>query len=251
MIAPNDTISITNNTVGGSGRVRAQKQVIVGSRIVPQTPLPAAWLAAGHAQPAAGGYYTGTPDRTYTFTVQCANAGGCAVGTDAWTLAWNDGEGASGSLTFGNTYKSPTLRDVGAFGVKLGFLSGKVNNGESFTVAANTPRDTFQYTIAAGHESDFTPPVVLVSYNDPQGNHRFAIPPAAMALASPTADLLAFSGQMLQEPGVEIVTGAPFAAGANTTDLVVNNPTGTTLTDAHLFLEFVEHQPAPWSRKCR
>ena len=62
MIAPNDTIAITNNTVGGSGRVRAQKQVIVGSRIVPQTPLPAAWLAAGHAQPAAGGYYTGTTD---------------------------------------------------------------------------------------------------------------------------------------------------------------------------------------------
>ena len=60
MIAPNDTISITNNTVGGSGRVRAQKQVIVGSRIAPQTPLPAAWLTAGHAQPAAGGYYTGT-----------------------------------------------------------------------------------------------------------------------------------------------------------------------------------------------
>ena len=107
-------------------------------------------------------------------------------------------------------------------------------------MAANTPRDTFQYTIAAGHESDFTPPVVLVSYNDPQGNHRLAIPPAAMALSSPTADLLAFSGQMLQQPGVEIVTGAPFAAGANTTDLVVNNPTETTLTDAHLFLEFID-----------
>ena len=40
MIAPDDSVSITNNTVGGSGRVRAQKQVIVGSRIVPQTPLP-------------------------------------------------------------------------------------------------------------------------------------------------------------------------------------------------------------------
>ena len=95
-------------------------------------------------------------------------------------------------------------------GVKLGLLSGTLNAGESFTVAATTPRDTFQYTIAAGHESDFTPPIVLVSYNDPQGNHRFAIPPAAMSLSGPTTDLLAFSGQMLQQPGVEIVTDRVF-----------------------------------------
>ena len=51
---------------------------------------------------------------------------------------------------------------------------------------------------------------------------------------------MAFSGQMLQEPGVEIVTDAAFTAGANTTDLVVNNPTETALTDAHLFLEFID-----------
>ena len=196
MIAPNDTINITNNTVGGSGRVRAQKQVIVGSRIVPQTPLPAAWLTAGHAQPAAGGYYTGTADRTYTFTA--ADSG--SVGAGTLRLNWSDGAGGSGTLNFGAGYLSPTLLDV-SNGVKLGLLSGTLNAGESFTVAANTPRDTFQYTIAAGHESDFTPPVVLVSYNDPQGNHRFAIPPAAMSLASPTTDLLAFSGQMLPAAG--------------------------------------------------
>ena len=51
---------------------------------------------------------------------------------------------------------------------------------------------------------------------------------------------MAFSGQMLQEPGVEIVTTAASNAGANTTNLVVNNPTDTTLTNAHLFLEFVD-----------
>ena len=226
MIAPNDTITITNNTVGGSGRVRAQKQVIVGSRIVPQTPLPAAWLAAGHAQPAAGGYYTGTSDRTYTFTA--ADSG--SVGAGTLRLNWSDGAGGSGTLNFGAGYASPTLLDV-SNGVKLGLLSGTLNAGESFTVAANTPRDTFQYTIAAGHETDFTPPIVLVSYNDPQGNHRFVIPPAAMSLASPTADLMAFSGQMLQDPGVEIVTDAAFTAGANTTNLVVNNPTETALTE--------------------
>jgi hypothetical protein len=33
MVAPDDSITIDNNTVGGSGRVKALKQVIVGSRI--------------------------------------------------------------------------------------------------------------------------------------------------------------------------------------------------------------------------
>ncbi len=205
MIAANDTISITNNTVGGSGRVRAQRQVIVGSRVALQTPLPQAWLAAGHAKPSAGGYYTGTADRTYTFAVQCSNPAGCTVGEDSWALVWNDG-GPNNNLPFDNTYKSPNLRDVGTFGVKLGFISGKVYNGESFTVTAATPRDTFQYTIATGHENDFIPPLVIVSYNDPQGNHRFVIPPSAMALASPDVDLMAFSGQMLPDVGVELVT---------------------------------------------
>ena len=158
------------------------------------------------------------------------------MGSGTWTLAWNDGAGANGSLNFGSGYASPTLLNVGAFGVKLGLLSGTAANGESFTVQARTPRDTFQYDIL---QEPFTPPIVLVSYNDPQGNHRLAIPPAAMALTSPTADLMAYAGQMLQDPGVEIVTTEAFAPGANTTNLEVVNPTETTLSDAHLFLEFV------------
>ncbi len=236
MIAPNDTISITNNTVGGSGRVRAQREVIVGSRIVPQTPLPAQWTQSGHAQPTAGGYYTGQRDRVYTFTAQCSDPGGCNVSAGTWTLAWNDGAGANGTLNFGAGYASPTLLSVGAYGLKLGLLSGRVFNGEAFTVEARTPRDTFQYAI---NTEPFTPPVIVVSYNDPQGNHRFIIPPAAMALSNPTANLATFAGQMLQDPGVEIVTTEVFTPGLNTTNLVVNNPTGVTLTNAHLFLEFI------------
>jgi len=41
MVAPDDSISIANNTVGGSGRVRAFKEVIVGSSVKLPTPLPA------------------------------------------------------------------------------------------------------------------------------------------------------------------------------------------------------------------
>jgi hypothetical protein len=233
MIAPDDSVSITNNTVGGSGRVRAQKQVIVGSRILLQSPLPPQWTQSGHAVPAVGGYYTGQADRTYTFTVQCGTPGGCDVGAGSWSLAWNDGAGTSGTLNFGAGYASPTFRDVGTLGVKLALYTGKVYNGESFTVQARTPRDTFQYTI---NREPYTEPIVIVSYNDPQGNHRFVTP---VRLSTPTENLASYSGQMLPDPGVEIVTTAAFTAGANTVNLVVNNPTDRTLTDAHLFLEFV------------
>ncbi|MBK8797373.1 MAG: hypothetical protein IPM07_13930 [Anaerolineales bacterium] len=235
MVAPDDSITIDNNTVGGSGRVKALKQVIVGSRISLPSPLPAPWTQANHAVPAPGGYYTGSADRTYTFTVNCG-AGGCAVGEGSWTLAWNDGKGASGSLNFGAGYASPTFQPLGALGLTLALYTGSVQHGESFTVAATTPRDTFQYTI---NRTPHTLPLVIVSYNDPQGNHRFVVPSQAMSLTAPTDNLQPFAGQMLQEVGVEIVTQQAAAPGANSVQLLVNNPSDATLQDTRLFLEFI------------
>ncbi|MFN8444595.1 MAG: PKD domain-containing protein [Caldilineaceae bacterium] len=237
MIAPNDTISITNNTVGGSGRVRAQKQVIVGSRIQLPALTNTPWVQANHAQPAVGGYYTGSEDRTYTFTVSCALSGGCSVGSDSWSLFWIDSKGISGTLPFGSGYQSPNFQNVGNLGVTLALYSGKVNSGESFVVAATTPRDTFQYTI---NREPYTPPLVIVSYNDPQGNHRFMLPTAAMSLTAPTYNLQVLAGSMLQNAGVEIVTTQPFTPGINNgVQLLVNNPSDKTLSNAHLFLEFI------------
>jgi hypothetical protein len=235
MIAPDNTTTITNNTVGGSGRVRAQRDVIVGSRILLPEPLPAAWANTGHARPSVAGYYTGSQDRIYTFTVNCTNP--CSVGSGTWNLNWNDDTGNSGTLNYSNGYASPTFLNVGTLGLQLALLSGTVNNGESFTVQARTPRDTFQYEILS---EPYTPPLVLVSYNDPQGNHRFLVPADAMTLSDPTRDLLPYAGQMLLEPGVEIVTDAAHATGANTTTMLVNNPSGTTIQNAHLFLNFID-----------
>jgi hypothetical protein len=235
MVAPDDSISITNNTVGGSGRVRAQKQVIVGSRLILQNLLNTGWAGADHAKPAVGGYYAGGEDRTYTFTVTGCPTG-CTVGKDAWSLAWSDGRGASGTLPFGAGYKSPTFQAVGTLGLTLALYTGKVSNDESFTVAANTPRDTFQYTI---NRQPHTEPLVIVSYNDPQGNHRFVVPPQAMTLSAPTDNLQVFAGDMLEDVGVEVVTETPFAPGANSLRLLVNNPSSASLENAHLFLELI------------
>jgi hypothetical protein len=208
MVAPDDSITVLNNTVGGSGRVKAGKQVVVGSSTkVPA--LAAAWTQTGHAKPSVGGYYTGGVDRIYTFTAMCANPGGCDVGnaSNAPALNWTDGVSATGIITFGSSYNSPNLIDVGTQGVKLSMQSGKIYNGETFTMTANTPRDTFSYRI---NRTPYTDPLVIVSYNDPQGNHRFIIPTSAMSLITPTQNLAPFSGQMLQDPGVEIATTAPF-----------------------------------------
>ena len=236
MIAPDDSVSITNNTVGGSGRVRALKQVIVGSSLKLPTPLPATWTQANHATPGVGGYYTGAQDRTYTFTVTDCPAGGCAVGSGTWTLDWVDGQGGSGKLAFGANYQSPTFLPVGTLGLTLALYSGNVANGESFTVSARTPRDTFQYTI---NREPYTEPLVIVSYNDPQGNHRFVLPSQAMSLTAPTANLQQYAGSMLDDVGVEIVTSRPFTIGVNSATLLVNNPSDKTLQNARLFLEVI------------
>lgn len=242
MVSPDATTTITNNTVGGSGRVRAQKQVIVGSHVAIGQPLPSPWSQPGHASPAAGGYYTGAVDRTYRFTAACPLAGGCVTGQNTWGLNWNDGTGNSGSVPFGAGYASPTFQPAGAFGLTVALQSGRVYNGESFTIKTTTPRDTFQHTTTG---PTYTPPIVIVSYNDPQGNHRFIVPPESSTLASPTDNLAGFTGQMLPDPGVEIVTAAPFVAGANTTSLLANNPSGTTLTGAQLHLVFVNSAGTP------
>ena len=230
MIAPDDSVSITNNTVGGSGRVRALKQVIVGSRILPPAYDDATWQ--GTAQPFSSGYYTGNVDRTYTFTA--VDSGD--VFTDTLVFNWTDGIGTTGTLSFPSGYPSPTPLDVGDYGVKLGLLSGSVNADDTFTVEARTPRDTFQYTI---NREPYTEPVVIVSYNDPQGNHRFVTP---VHLSTPTENLAPHSGKMLHgDADVEIVTQAPFdPEQANTTTLIAQAPVATRLVDAHLFLEFID-----------
>jgi len=238
MIAPDDSITIANNTVGGSGRVRTGKEVVVGSRILSPVFTSTTWQ--GTAKPLSAGYYLGVTDKIYAFSVSCSLPAGCQVGSDAFSLIWNDGSG-SNTLIIPATYQSPSLVSVGADGLMLSMLSGRVINGNTFTIEARTPRDTFQYTI---NSEPYTSPVVIVSYNDPQGNHRFVIPAAAMTLTSPTDDLLAFSGAMLDIRGVEIVTNEAFTPGANSTSLVVDNPSTATLENAHLFLEFIDSQGA-------
>src|SRR5690606_13909945 len=109
-----------------------------------------------------------------------------------------------------------------------------IDAGARFTVQALTSRDTFTYTI---NNESFTEPVIVVSYSDPQGSHRFVTPVKLPALGD---SLAPHTGTMLEGLELKIVSASTFVAdGGNTTDLVVYNPHPATIEAGHLHLNFV------------
>ena len=228
MYSPDDLSEITNNVIGGSGRVPAGEQVVVGSRVL--QPGLGSW--SGDSEPYSTGYYLGGSDRTYTFTAQSDGGIGQA---NPLVFNWSDGQGGSGTVDFGSGYQAPLPQDI-ALGVQIGFQSGTVNAGDSFTVEALTPRDTFQYT---KNDPGAVDPVIVVSYNDPQGNHRFILP-AASSLGTHDHlgdDLSGLSNQMIPDPGVQIASTSSTQA-----NFVINAPHPESITNGHLFVEYIDSQ---------
>jgi hypothetical protein len=125
MYAPDDTVTIGNNTVGGNGRVRPGHQVAVGSLIF--SPDLEDWTNST-ADPYAAGNYAGDADRIYTFTVSTPGV----VGQSSTALNWTDDLGGAGTLDLGGSYHAPLPVDV-AHGLQLGFDTGTALAGESFT----------------------------------------------------------------------------------------------------------------------
>jgi hypothetical protein len=225
MYAPDSTVTINDNTIGGSGRVKSASQVVLGSRVMPASTTN--WR--GTSKPYSTGSYSGNTDKIFTFTA--ANPGNIGQGTV--NINWNDGAGNSGTVNFGAGYNAPlpvTIRD----GLQIGFDTGTVNTGDSFTVEVRLPRDTFSYTI---NQEPYTKPVVVVSYNDPQGNHKFVTPVEVSDLG---VNLAPYASQMLPGVGVDISTNAAFnASGNNTVYLVANSPHAQPIVNGHLFVEYV------------
>ncbi|MBK9092762.1 MAG: hypothetical protein IPM84_08285, partial [Anaerolineae bacterium] len=226
MYSPDDTTTIGNNTVGGNGKVRPGQHVAVGSLV--KQPGLSQW-GSSTAKPYSGGNYSGSTDRTYTFSAATPGV----VGQSSTALNWNDGSGGSGSLPVGGSYHSPLPLSV-SNGLEVGLTTGTIAAGASFTVTALTPRDTFTYTVNSANP---TPPVIVVSYSDPQGSHRFITPVELPGLDS---DLAPYAGQMLQPLGLEIAaTGQVDTDSSNTTNLVVNSPHPATIQNGHLYVDFI------------
>ena len=179
--------------------------------------------------PSTGGLFTGSTDTDYTLTAAAAGE----VGNSSLVLNWTDGTN-NGTLQVGSGYLSPLPLPVGNEGVSVSFNSGTVSAGESFTFRARPAGDTIRYTI---NQEPYTPPTFVVSYNDPQGNHRFITP---VTVTSVISDLLPYSGQMLEDLSFDITTLEPFdETMTNTMHLIVNSPHPATIEDAHLFVEHI------------
>ncbi|MEI8081821.1 MAG: hypothetical protein WCI74_08255, partial [Actinomycetes bacterium] len=227
MYAPDHTVSIGNNTIGGGGRVKAASQVVLGSRAQP--PGLGNWTNST-AQPFSAGGYVGNSDKVFTFTAQGTGAVG---GSQPIAFAWNDGS-SNGAVTVPAAYQSPLPVSV-VQGVEIGFYSGTIVAGDAFTVAVQLPRDTFTYTVQTEPPSK---PGVVVSYNDPQGNHRFIAP---VELTDLGTNLAPYAGQMLAPLSLEIATTAAFTpTGSNTTNYVFDLPDSWPIVDGHLFVEYVK-----------
>jgi hypothetical protein len=222
LVAPNGTISVTNNLVGGAGLVHPGEHIVLGGTF--SLTVPAGWI--GTSQPRLRGSYTGNVDgKVYTFT---ANGSG-EVGSPGLSLSWDDGTGHSGSLNIGSVYQTPTYLPV-AEGLEIALGSGTVVNGQSFTVIAHLAGDTFKYTIES---EPYTEPIIVISYNDPQGNHKLVTP---VELPDLDTDLKPYKDEMQPyDPELHITSLQSLVPGQDIPlHFVYNNPTDQTLEDVAL-----------------
>ncbi len=236
MIAPDDSISVTNNSVGGGGRVKSYRQLAVGSRIEIKPGLTSDWLADGHAVPAISGYYTGNTTRTYTFTTVCGAGTNCVVGQGSAFLTWSDSQGISGTVSLGSTYRSPIALTIGTDGLKVAMMGGTLTHGQQFSVETAPPADTFQYTI---NREPYTQPLVAVTTNHTGGWYQSVIPSSSMNISDPNASLTPYIGNMIYGMDTQILSNAAVVTGTNTTYVAVNNPTTTTIKNGNVYLEVI------------
>ncbi|NJL54978.1 hypothetical protein HC928_07170 [bacterium] len=227
--ALDDSITINTYLVGGTGRVPEGARINLGAKV--GTPDITNWNTRASAEPISGGQYTGDIRKVFTFTPNKAGV----VGVDSGLkLNWTDTTGRSGSLDIGDTYDTPFPLEV-ADGVTVGLGSGEVSAGKSFTVVADISPDAFSYTI---NYEPYTPPAILVSYNEPKGNHKFITP---VKLTKLDAELLpAHAGQMLPDPILTLTSLDSLQIGqANTLEMVFNNPLDKPIESANLILNFI------------
>ncbi|MDP9350761.1 MAG: PA14 domain-containing protein, partial [Chloroflexota bacterium] len=93
--------------------------------------------------------------------------------------------------------------------------------------------DVFTYKV---NRTPFTPPQIVVSYNDGQGNHKFVTP---VKLKSLSDSLTSYRSAMRQDPTLKIIGAQPFTAtGDNTTFFFFNNPSKVSIRDAILLVGF-------------
>ena len=226
-VAPDDSITISDNLVGGGGRVRAGRQVVLGARI--GKPDLMNWKTST-AKPYPDGQYEGTGPKTFKF--QALDSGNVGAGT--LRVQWSNDGGATWQptpLALGSGYTAWTSLPL-SDGLTIAFSGGYIAAGETFTFATALPIDTFAYTI---NRTPYTRPLIIASYNDPEGNHKFV---SDVELADIQADLAPYLGDMRYGFQMDVMGETTFHSGANTAYIVFNNPSASTIGGGNVFVEF-------------
>jgi len=137
-----DAITFTyNDGAGGTGSILVPAGYTAGTEIAVKDGLTvkfaAGTIVAGDDFTVAAtgrGNFTGTKSKTYSFSVTT----GGTVGTDAMTIGWNDGEGATGTINVAAGYAARTQIAV-AEGVMLALDGGTLAAGDTFSIATASP----------------------------------------------------------------------------------------------------------------
>jgi hypothetical protein len=106
--------------------------------------------------------------------------------------------------------------------------NGIVKSGEKVFIGDD---DTFSYTIDS---SSAVPPVIILSYNDPQGNHKYLLPQSAN-IEDLTNDLAFLKDAYLPDPLVNIRS-----TSREIGSFVVNSPDVETITDGYLIIDYLD-----------
>jgi flagellar hook-associated protein 2 len=111
--------------------------------VIDEVELGSGW--SGSSTPAVGGSasYTGTINKTFTFTV--SGSGTLTIGTDTIDIDWVDSEGNSGTITVPSGYGGEEISV--AEGVTLTFGAGTLEGGEDFAL------DVYHPTLVAAQDA--------------------------------------------------------------------------------------------------
>jgi len=126
----NSTITFTSNLSGGIAPDFSTPQFDVVEKLI--------WNGSTTSNPALGASaaYSGTVNKTYTFTV--AGSGLQTVGSGDITLDWTDGTN-SGSVVINAADTDFALSGTGADGLAVRFSAGVLNGGDKFQIQAFAP----------------------------------------------------------------------------------------------------------------
>jgi len=227
MFSPDDSLTVLKGFVGGGGVVRPGQRVVIGPRYV--GPNLVHWTGSSH--PAISGVYQGTQKTTYTFAVEHGGNVGNSNGSARVRVSW--GLGSSSTIDLGADYDPPGFIPIGSDGLAVAFTSGFLKEGEGFTVIASPYADAFRTTVCTNAAAEV--PVILLSYNSPQGHHRCKVVKSLQEVGDSLSDAYVAYGTSLTLASRGKLTGN----GTNLFHAKIICSEGE-IADARLYLELLD-----------